>query len=199
MAEPRFSPSGERLGWLAATDGVPVLQVAAADGSARPIMVAPDVELGSVGAYRGGMWCWIDDERVALVTKEGAIAGVAGPSGRAGTIDGDGRRSAPTVGGRGRVLLSCSRDGSMAVEEASLDAATTVRRWSDADFAWDPATTDDGRWIAWHEWDLDAMSWTGSRIVVADRDDDHVRVVAGGRGCPSASRGSHPTARGSRT
>ena len=181
VAEPRFSPSGERLGWLAATDGVPVLEIAPADGSAPPTTVGEGIELGSVGAYRGGMWCWVDDEQVALVTKEGGVACVVGPNGPGATVDGDGRRSAPTADGRGRLLFSCSRERSMDVEEASLDG-TTSRRWSDADFAWDPATTDDGRFVAWHEWDLDLMSWTQSRVVVVDRHDDVARVVAGGQG-----------------
>ena len=72
------------------------------------------------------------------------------------------------------------------------------QRWSRADFAWDPAISADGRWVAWHEWDLAAMSWTASRIVLVDR---HVGVPGRGRrrparvGGPAAVLARRPRAR----
>jgi hypothetical protein len=52
VAEPRFAPSGARLGWLEAADGVTELRVAPVDGTGPPVTVTGDITLGGVGAYR---------------------------------------------------------------------------------------------------------------------------------------------------
>src|SRR5262245_2457686 len=98
VAEPRFAPGGARLGWLEATDGVTELRVVPTDGSAPPVTVTGDLVLGGVGAYRGGMWCWVDPERVAVVTKEGALVVVPVAGGPAAVVARDGHASAPTAG-----------------------------------------------------------------------------------------------------
>ena len=59
-----------------------------------------------------------------------------------------------------------------------------VRLPSDADFCFDPAWGPASDRVAWHEWDVPAMSWDASRIVVADVSADagtpDTKVVAGG-------------------
>ena len=51
------------------------------------------------------------------------------------------------------------------------------------DFALDPAWSPDGARVAWHEWDVPAMPWDASRIVVRSADGaGSVEVVAGGAG-----------------
>ena len=155
----------------------------AGDGSGPPVVVTAEHALARVGAYRGGMWCWVDDARLAVVTAEGAVAilGVEGGSGR--LLAHDGRAAAP-IAWAGGVLFASERDDAMDVVEvpaAVFDGgAPAGHRWSTADFAWDPSVTADGRFVAWHEWGLAAMSWTSSRIVVADRATGTSRVVAGG-------------------
>ncbi len=182
VAEPRWSPGGTRLGWLEATDGRTRLVVAPADGTAPATPVGgDDLVLGGTGAYRGGQWCWIDDDRVAVVTRAGALAtvaldGTAPPR----TVVRDGRCAAPVADTAGRLLVSIGRDDAQDVGEVPVHGRFWPQRWSFADFGWDPATTPDGRFVAWHEWDLDAMSWTASRIVLVDRHEGVPRVVAGG-------------------
>ena len=180
VAEPRFAPDGARLGWLEASDGLAELRVAPVDGSAPPVTVTGDLTLGGVGAYRGGMWCWVDAERVAVVTRAGALVVVPVAGGAATVVGRDGHAAAPAAGPDGRVLFACERDDALDVAETWADARAWPQRWSRADFAWDPAISSDGRWIAWHEWDLSAMSWTASRIVLVDRHVGAPRVVAGG-------------------
>lgn len=180
MAEPRFSPDGARLGWLESTDGRTRLVVGPADGAAPARDLAEGLELGTLGAYRGGMWCWIDARRVALVTADGRL--VVTDGGPPAVVVRDGRSAAPAADATGRILCSVGRDDAQDIGETWADARAWPQRWSFADFAWDPATTADGRWVAWHEWDLAAMSWTASRIVVVDRHEGVPRVVAGGSG-----------------
>jgi len=181
VAEPRFAPGGARLGWLEAADGLTELKVAPTDGSAPPVAVTGELVLGGVGAYRGGMWCWVDAERVAVVTKAGALVVAPVAGGPATVVARDGHASAPAAAPDGRILFACERDDALDVAETWADARAWPQRWSRADFAWDPAVTADGRWIAWHEWDLTAMSWTASRIVLVDRHVGTPEVVAGGR------------------
>ncbi|MBK5288235.1 MAG: S9 family peptidase [Acidimicrobiia bacterium] len=190
VAEPRWSPGGTWLGWLESIDGRSDLVVAPTDGSGPPVVVTAEHELGRVGAYRGGAWCWLDDDHLGVVTAAGAIAnlGVEGGPGR--LIGHDGQSAAPAAWSGG-LLFASERDDALDVVELMWPAPDpersgvgipTGRRWSDADFAWDPAVTPDGRWVAWHEWDLAAMSWTSSRIMVADRGAGTSAVVAGGAG-----------------
>src|SRR3954470_5578156 len=180
IAEPRFAPGGARLGWLEAADGLTELKVVPTDASAPPVTVTGDLVLGGVGAYRGGMWCWVDADRVAVVTRPGALAVVPVAGGPATVVARDGHASAPVAAPDGRILFACERDDALDVAETWADARAWPQRWSRADFAWDPAVSADGRWIAWHEWDLAAMSWTASRIVLVDRHIGQPRVVAGG-------------------
>lgn len=188
VAEPRWSPAGAWLGWLESIDGRSDLVIAPAAGSGPPLVVTAEHELGRIGAYRGGAWCWIDDDQVAVVTAAGALAvvGVDGGGGR--LVEHDGQSVAPAAWAGGLLFGSERPDALDVVEVTWRDTAPPGmpepggRRWSDSDFAWDPTASPDGARVAWHEWDLAAMSWTRSRIVVADRDSGRCTVVAGGDG-----------------
>ena len=185
VAEPRWSPDGVWLGWLESIDGRSDLVVMPADGSGPPVVVTAEHALGRVGAYRGGAWCWVDGSRLAVVTAEGSVA-VIGVNGGAGVVIAhDGEAAAPAAWSGG-LLFASERDVALDVVEVPATVleggAPAGRRWSSADFAWDPTVSGDGRWVAWHEWELSAMSWTSSRIVVADRNGGIPRVVAGGTG-----------------
>lgn len=150
-----------------------------ADGTTPPLVVTAEHELGRVGAYRGGAWCWLDDDQVGVVTASGAIARLGVTGGNGQLVEHDGQSAAPAAWAGG-LLFTSERDDALDVVE--LTPVGGGRRWSSADFAWDPSVSADGRWVAWHEWDLSAMSWTASRIVVADRDTGARSVVAGGAG-----------------
>jgi Dipeptidyl aminopeptidases/acylaminoacyl-peptidases len=170
---------------LESIDGHSDLVVMPGDGSGPAVVVTAEHALGRVGAYRGGAWCWIDDSRLAVVTAEGSIATVGVEGGPGIVVAHDGQAAAP-VAWDGGLLFASERADALEVVEVPASVLTggapAGRRWSRADFAWDPTVTADGRWVAWHEWDLGAMSWTSSRIVVADRATGETRVVAGGTG-----------------
>lgn len=188
VAEPRWSSAGSWLGWLESIDGRSDLVIAPADGSGPPLVVTAEHELGRIGAYRGGGWCWIGDARVAVVTAAGALAVVGVDGGQGRLIGHDGESAAP-VAWSGGLLFASERPDALDVVEVTWRegeppgiAEPGGRRWSSADFAWDPAVAPDGTRVAWHEWDLTAMSWTSSRIVVAERASGRAVVVAGGEG-----------------
>ncbi len=182
VAEPRFSPDGRRLGWLRATDGVTEILVTSADGSGSPRRVEMPEPLGSIGAYRGGVWCWLDDARLVVAGESGRLFVTGVDRGPAVLVTRDARAMAPAADTAGRILFSLGRFDGQDIGEVMVAGRTWPQRLSFADFAWDPATTGDGRRVAWHEWDLDAMSWTSSRILLVDRQDGVPRVVAGGPG-----------------
>ncbi len=172
------------MAWLESADGRSDLLVAPADGSGPAVVVTAAHALGRVGAYRGGMWCWRSDDSLAVVTADGALAVVDVDGTTLTVVRHDGEAAAPAAWSGG-VLFASERADALDVVEVSTEGDTVApggRRWSDADFAWDPAVSPDGEFVAWHEWDLGAMSWTASRIVVARRSGGPARVVAGGAG-----------------
>ena len=156
----------------------------AADGSGPAVVVTAEHALGRVGAYRGGMWCWRTDDSLAVVTAEGSVAIIDVGGCTVSVMRHDGQAAAP-VAWSGGLLFASERSDALDVVEVSMlgeVAEPAGRRWSHADFAWDPTVSADGELVAWHEWDLDAMSWTASRIVVARRSDGSSHIVAGGDG-----------------
>ena len=184
VSEPRWSPDGVWLGWLESIDGRSDLLVMAADGSGPPVVVTAEHALGRVGAYRGGMWCWRSDDSLAVVRADGSVAVIDVEGRTTSVVRHDGEAAAP-VAWSGGLLFASERSDALDVVEVAIRgevAESAGRRWSHADFAWDPTVSADGERAAWHEWDLEAMSWTASRIVVAGRSDGATNVVAGGEG-----------------
>jgi dipeptidyl aminopeptidase/acylaminoacyl peptidase len=172
--EPRWSPDGSALAWVAAADGVAALYV---EGRPAPV--------GSVSGTRGGVWAWVDAERLIVVDGDGALRVVARDGVPGAAVAGvRGRPAAPAVSPDGtRVAFVDDTDDACVIAVAPLDGSGPARVVSGgADYSWDPAWSPDGRVLAWHEWDFPAMPWDASRIVVADADGGNARVVAGGDG-----------------
>jgi dipeptidyl aminopeptidase/acylaminoacyl peptidase len=171
-AETRWSPSGRRLAWVRRTPADTQLVV---DGIAVPG--------AQPGGTRGATFAWVDDDRVLLAVVGGLqvlpVAGSAassvGPHVRA-----EGRVAAPAVHPGGLAAFVDETDDACVVAVAPLDGRGPSSVVSRAGFAWDPAWSPDGRWLAWHEWDVPAMPWDASRIVVARPDGTDRVVVAGG-------------------
>ena len=177
VAEPRWSPDGSTLAWVAAVDGAPRLEV-------RPT-AAWEGDLGriSIGGTRGGLWAWVDAARVVVVDGDGRLVVVSAAGHEVVVVAGvRGRPAAPAVSPDGtRVAFVDDTDDACVIAVAPLDGSLPARIVSrGADYSWDPAWSADGQVLAWHEWDFPGMPWDASRIVVAESDGANARVVAGG-------------------
>lgn len=173
------------MAWVRAGGGLAELMVAPADGTGPAVVVTADTPVASVGAYGGGAFTWATPDQIAYAGADGRLLAVSAGGGppRALTGPGDGRAAAPAAAGDGRGRLACilETDDGCEIAEVGLDGrASPQRRSGNADYAWDPAWSPDGRYLAWHEWDFPNMPWDGSRIVLHDRESGSTRVVAGG-------------------
>jgi dipeptidyl aminopeptidase/acylaminoacyl peptidase len=187
VADPRWSPDGRRLGWVRGAGGRSDLVVVDGSDALGGVDRAPTVVTAATGAAHarstgGGVWCWVGEDHVAVVDPDGRLLLVPVDGGAPRPLSDAGRAAAPAATDDGsRVAYVLERDDSCDVVVAGVGSDGPGRRVSDADFAWDPSWSPDGTRLAWHEWDLAAMSWDSSRIVLRD-DDGSSRVVAGGAG-----------------
>jgi len=146
------------------------------------VVVTPDTGVAHTRATGGGVWCWIGPAHVAVVDPEGRLVVLAADGGTPRVVSREGLAGAPAASTDGRRLaFVVERDDACDIAVVDLEQSSWPRRCSHSDFAWDPAWSPDGARLAWHEWDLDAMSWDASRIVVADTEGVTTREVAGGR------------------
>ena len=189
VAEPRWSPDGERLGWVEGRAGRFDLVVAGAPGAVdrAPVVVTAETGVAGTRATGGGIWCWVGAAHVAVVAPDGRLVLVPVDGGSMRTLARDGRAGAPAAAADGsRVAVVLEREDACDVAVVEVDTSSWPSRVSHADFAWDPVWSPDGTRLAWHEWDLDAMSWDASRIVVGDArgfgTGSAAKVVAGGAG-----------------
>jgi dipeptidyl aminopeptidase/acylaminoacyl peptidase len=171
VAEPRWSPDGTRLGWIESFAGRADLRVAPADGSGPGLVVTAEAATTAVGSYGGGAWCWGSDDEVVYAAADGRLLATPVGGGPPRVLARDGRTFAPAALPGSSVAFCVEREDSCDVAVVPLDGSAWPERVSgQADFAWDPAWSPEGRRLAWHEWDLDAMSWDRSWIETTDRD-----------------------------
>jgi dipeptidyl aminopeptidase/acylaminoacyl peptidase len=177
VADPRWSPSGERLAWIDAFDGRADVVVAPSDGMGAPVMVTAECGVG-------GGYCWASDDELVVAGGDGRLVLVDAAGGVVRALSRDGRAFGPSVSVRGEIAVSIERDDACDIATLPLDGTQWPEKVSspDASYAWDPAWSPDGRELAWHEWTLPEMPWDVSRIVVRG-DDAKARVVDEAHGC----------------
>src|SRR5262249_59578342 len=103
VADPRWSPTGARLAWVAAADGRADLVVAPADGSAPPAVVSADTGVG-------GGYTWVSDDDLVVAAGDGSLVVVGASGGLRRVLTLDGRAGAPAVSSRGGVAFVLQPD-----------------------------------------------------------------------------------------
>ena len=182
VGEPRWSPSGAQLSWLDSWNGRTDVVVVPTAGDRPPRVVTADFAVTPAGTYGGGGYCWISEAEIAVAGADGSLAVVPVEGGQPRTVSRDGRAFAPAASPDGKRLAFClEHDDSCAIAVVPVDGSAWPRRVSGtADYAWDPAWSPDSQTVAWHEWDLDEMSWDASRISIRTLESGEPKVVAGG-------------------
>lgn len=181
VAEPRLSPDGGRVAFLATEGGQGRLVVVDLDGGPERVLTTEPAPLAS-RAYGGGAFDWSPDgTAVVYAAVAGGLWWQPAAGGPARRLPGEGPAAAPAVSPDGTRVAYVL--GGREVAVVPVDGGWPTLLSGGADFAVDPAWSPDGTTVAWVEWDVPAMPWDSSRIVVAPADGSGApRVVAGGEG-----------------
>ena len=167
LTEPKLSPDGSYVAFVAAMGGSSaIVVVAAAGGPERVLTTLPPPAAGR--GFGGGCFDWLPDGSGVVYAAVGGDLWLHSIAGRAVTRltrhGPDVRVEAPTV----------ARDGSFAVY--AVDQAEVWRCWIDrdlpaerlddgtADFCFDPAITVDGTAAMWTAWNVPDMPWDAARV-----------------------------------
>jgi dipeptidyl aminopeptidase/acylaminoacyl peptidase len=184
LAEPRLSPDGTRIAFLATAGGRAQLVVVDAGGGPEIVLTTSPAPVPSQ-AYGGGAFDWLPDgSAVVYAAVDGRLwrqSASGGPP--VALVSGGGPVAAPAVSPDGTRVAYVIDTRDVAVTSTDPDGPWPVRLTTGADFALDPAWSPDGRSVAWVEWDVPNMPWDESRVVVRDADAlTEPKVVAGGAG-----------------
>jgi dipeptidyl aminopeptidase/acylaminoacyl peptidase len=166
LADPRVSPDGSRLAWVESVGGRADLVLAPLDGAGPRVVVTGDTAVGG----RDGTFAWAGPDHLVHVAVDGRLVVVPAAGGPPRALTRDGRAAAPAVSPDGR-LVACviEREDVCDIGVVPLDGSAWPEKVSTgAAWAFDPTWSADGRRVAWHEWDADAMPWDASRIAVRE-------------------------------
>jgi dipeptidyl aminopeptidase/acylaminoacyl peptidase len=185
LAEPRVSPDGSRVAFLANVAGRGQLVLVEAGGGPELVVTnAPPPR--PAAAYGGGAFDWTPDgDALVYAATDGGLWLVASTGGVPRPIVGrqpDGAVAAPAVSPDGTEVAFVVDQHHVGV--ASLDADQwPVRLSTEADFCFDPVWSPSGDAVVWHEWDVPDMPWDAGRIVRRAADaGEPPETVAGGPG-----------------
>lgn len=184
LAEPRLSPDGTRIAFLATQGGTARLVLVDAGGGPEVVVTTTPAPVPSQ-AYGGGAFDWTPDGAALIYAAvDGGLWRQPADGGApVALVTGGTPVAAPAVSPDGTRVAYVIDTREVAVTSADPGGPWPIRLGTGADFALDPAWSPDGRSVAWMEWDVPAMPWDESRIVVRDADAaSEPKIVAGGSG-----------------
>lgn len=185
VAEPRLSPNGDRVAFVATSGGRGQLVVVALDAELHggPELVVTSSPLPCTSRpYGGGTFDWLPDGTGLVYAAVDGGLWLQPATGLAPRrVVEHGPAAAPAVAPDGSRVAYVVDTHHVAVASLAADGGWPVRLSTTADFCLDPTWSPDGVWVAWHEWDVPAMPWDASRIVTRAADvSGEVVIVAGG-------------------
>jgi dipeptidyl aminopeptidase/acylaminoacyl peptidase len=192
VAEPRLSPDGATVAFAVTVEGRGSIVVVPADGGPELVITSSPASL-PVAAYGGGVFDWLPgSDGLVYVGADGRLYRQSVAGGPPQAIVADGPVAAPAVSPNGLSVAYVKDGRDVAVASLAENPPWPVRLSLGADFALDPTWSPDGLSVAWHEWDVPAMPWDDSRIVVAPADGTGkpVPVPVSVPGSPEAGAGS---------
>ena len=170
LSEPRLSPDGTLVAYVVTADGRASIAVVPVTGGPE-VVVTSDPPPPPSASYGGGVFDWTPaSDAVVYVGADSLLHYQSIAGGPPRTIVGEGPVSAPAVSPDG-TRVAYGRDGRhIAVASLDPDGPWPVRISAAPDFVLDPAWSPDSRRVAWQEWNIPAMPWDDSHIVVAPAD-----------------------------
>lgn len=167
IGEPRLSPDGSTVAFVSSSARADLVLVPVGGGPERVLTTEPaPLRARSDG---GGVFGWHPSgDAVVYAAVDGGVwrqPAAGGPPSRFVAPHADGGAASPSVSPDGTEVAFVVDTRHVAV--AGLDGAWPRLISRGADFALDPAWSPDGI-LAWHEWDVPDMPWTGSRIATSD-------------------------------
>jgi dipeptidyl aminopeptidase/acylaminoacyl peptidase len=186
LAEPRLSPAGDQVAFVANAARRGVLTTVPAAGGAE-LVVTADPPATPAAAYGGGAFDWLPaGDGFVFASTDGGLYQIPAGGGPARLIVGagdHGRASCPAVSPDGSQVAYLADAHHVAVAALTEGGPWPRRLSAEPDFCFDPAWSPDGTRVVWHEWDVPAMPWDDSRIVVSPAaGSGPPQVLAGGPG-----------------
>lgn len=174
LSDPRLSPDGAHVAFVASSAGrVAIVVMAATGGPERRLTSTPEPRTGRLTS--GAVLDWTPDgQALVYVTRDGNLwwQPIGGGAPRRITDQPAGRGvAAPAVSPDGTRVAYVIDDRDVAVAALDADGPWPIRvSAADAEFSFDPCWSADGQFVAWHAWRPPNMAWDESAWVVAGAD-----------------------------
>ncbi|MGH9245677.1 MAG: S9 family peptidase [Acidimicrobiales bacterium] len=185
LSEPKLAPDGRRVAFVVTAFGVGAIVTVPTEGGPE-LVVTSDPPPSAAPSYGGGAFDWTPDGRGLVYSgADGAVWLAPATGGRPRLVADEhtnGPAGAPAVSPDGTRVAYVIDQHHVAVAPLDPDDGWPVRLSTGADFCFDPVWSADGTRVAWHEWDVPAMPWDASRIVLRDSLAAEKRVVVAGGG-----------------
>ncbi|MGH9121365.1 MAG: S9 family peptidase, partial [Acidimicrobiales bacterium] len=171
LGDPRLSPRGDRVAFVANGAGGAVLMLVALEvgGAAAPeVALTSAPPLRSTAASGRGGFDWAPDgASVVYAGTDGTLYEQSAAGGPPRAVPGTEQAGCPAVSPDGTRVAYSVDDEHIVV--AWLDGRRPPEQVSgEADFCLDPAWSPDSGRLAWHEWDVPNMPWDESRIALRE-------------------------------
>lgn len=199
LGEPRLSPDGELVAYVTTAQGRAALAVTPAAGGPESVLTSEPAP-PAAASYGGGVFDWTPDaDGLVFAGTDGGLWWVAingGPARPVAEPHPAGPAGAPAVAPDGTRVAYVIDQHHVAVTPIDPAEGWPNRLTSDADFCFDPSWSPLSDRVAWHEWDVPAMAWDSSRVLVAavggTGSAEPVVVAGGGADLPNAVSTGQP-------